>query len=104
MMNEADVLLSIGNNLDCMIPCKIFEYMSTGKPILATYKRETDPSISYYTYYKKSLLLDEKMPIEKAVTKINIFLGSIYEVNHEVSADALYENTPAAFCNYIETL
>lgn len=104
MMNEADVLLSIGNNLDCMIPCKIFEYMSTGKPILATYKRETDPSIIYYTYYKKSLLLDEKTSIEKAVTEINIFLEDINESNCEVSADALYNNTPAAFCDYIETL
>ena len=34
VMNTADLLLSIGNNDNTQMPSKIFEYMSTGKPIL----------------------------------------------------------------------
>lgn len=104
MMNEADVLLSIGNNLDCMIPCKIFEYMSTGKPILATYKLKTDPSIRYFSYYKNSLLLDESMGIGDAAILIVPFLDTMHENQNEVEEDALYNNTPSAFWEHIEVL
>lgn len=104
MMNEADILLSIGNNLDCMIPCKIFEYMSTGKPILATYKRETDPSIEYFSFYKNSLLLDEKTDLEDASKQIESFLMCVKENKKKELVDALYNNTPAAFCEYVETI
>lgn len=104
MMNEADILLSIGNNLDCMIPCKIFEYMSTGKPILATYKRETDPSIGYFNTYENSLLLDEKTDLEDASKCIESFLKGVKESSKQERVDALYNNTPAAFCEFVETI
>lgn len=104
MMNEADILLSIGNNLDCMIPCKIFEYMSTEKPILATYKRDTDPSIEYFGYYKNSLLLDEKTDLDEASKQIESFLKHVNENNNLEHIDALYNNTPTAFWEHIETL
>ena len=104
MMNEADILLSIGNNLDCMIPCKIFEYMSTGKPILATYKHKSDPSIGYFGYYKNSLLLDESMGIGDAAILIDSFLDTMHENQNEVEEDALYNNTPSAFWEHIESL
>lgn len=103
MMNEADILLSIGNDLDCMIPCKIFEYMSTGKPILATYKHKSDPSIGYFGYYKNSLLLDERMGLDDAASRIDSFLDTIHENNREI-IDALYDNTPTAFWEHIESL
>lgn len=104
MMKEADVLLSIGNNLDCMIPCKIFEYMSTGKPILATYKRKTDPSIEYFGYYKKSLLLDEKMEPEAAARQVELFLDMNYESHENIIIDSLYKNTPLAFWVNLESI
>lgn len=102
MMNEADILLSIGNNLDCMIPCKIFEYMSTGKPILATYKRDTDPSIGYFRFYKNSLLLDEKADLDETSKRIESFIKRFKENNKQERVDALYNNTPTAFCEFIE--
>lgn len=104
MMSEADILLSIGNKLECMIPCKIFEYMSTGKPIIATYKSITDPSIGYFEYYNNSLLLDEKMVAEDAAAKIETFLVSMNE-NPEIEIiKTLYGNTPAAFWEHISAL
>lgn len=104
MMNEADILLSIGNNLDCMIPCKIFEYMSTGKPILATYKRDTDPSIGYFAFYKNSLLLNEKIDETDASTQIESFLGGINDNHTLVNVESLYNNTPSAFWKHIESV
>ena len=35
---EADILVNIGNSIDNQMPSKIFEYISTGKPILNFYK------------------------------------------------------------------
>ena len=40
---KADMLLSIGNSFSEMCPSKIYEYMSTGKPIIHTYTYEKDP-------------------------------------------------------------
>ena len=104
LMNEADILLSIGNNLDCMIPCKIFEYMSTGKPILATYKRETDPSIGYFSIYKNSLLLDENADLEETSKRIASFLKRVKDSDKQENFDAFYYNTPSAFWEHIETV
>lgn len=104
MMREADVLLSIGNQLECMIPCKIFEYMSTGKAIIATYKSKTDPSIEYFKHYNNSLLLDEKVAIKEAADKIESFLVGVRDNSDIQLIAALYDNTPAAFWEHVDTI
>lgn len=62
---DADVLLNFGNNHPCGIPCKIFEYMATGKVILSFKKIKEDASTAYLTRYAKALLLEEKIGNEK---------------------------------------
>lgn len=50
-LNEADVLLNIGNLVSTMVPSKIFEYMSYGKPIISTYEIDNEPSAEYLRSY-----------------------------------------------------
>ena len=53
----ADILLSIGNAESPMAPSKIYEYMSTGKPIIHTYTYEKDPCIEPLKKYGNALLI-----------------------------------------------
>lgn len=57
--NEANVLINFGNPNPNMIPCKIFEYMSTGNKILSISPSNSDPSIKYLSHYKNSLIVYE---------------------------------------------
>ena len=63
-ITECDILLSIGNNESPMAPSKIYEYMSTGKPIIHTYTWEKDPCIEPLTKYGNALLLNEKKDVD----------------------------------------
>lgn len=54
----ADILLSIGNEESPMAPSKIYEYMSTGKPIIHIYTYEKDPCLLPLKSYKNALLVD----------------------------------------------
>ena len=56
---EADILVNIGNAIDNQMPSKIFEYISTGKPILNFYKVPNCPTLKYLKNYPLALNLYE---------------------------------------------
>ena len=58
-MDRSDILLSIGNKGTEMAPSKIYEYMSTGKPIIHVYSEENDPCIEQLVKYGNALLIKE---------------------------------------------
>lgn len=59
-MEEADVLVNIGNKTAYQLPSKTIEYASTGKPILNLIQLENDASRSIYESYPGALnLLDQ---------------------------------------------
>lgn len=55
VITEANILVSIGNSVADQFPSKIFEYMSTGKPIIHFYQIEDDPAIAVLKKYPLSL-------------------------------------------------
>ena len=55
----SDVLLSIGNKESPMAPSKIYEYMSTGKPIIHFYFYDGDPCIEPLMQYGNALLIKD---------------------------------------------
>ena len=57
---KTDVLINIGNSVDNQIPSKIFEYISTGKPIINVYKTPACPTLRYLTRYPLALNLFEE--------------------------------------------
>ena len=74
--NNADVLVNFGNENKNMIPCKIFEYMSTGKKILSISPSELDPSISYLKLYPNSMIL---YPDDFLKDNIDLKIQSFFE-------------------------
>ncbi len=54
-MNDADVLVNIGNSVTNQVPSKIFDYISRGKCILNTCKSEACPSLNYLSSYPLSV-------------------------------------------------
>ena len=57
---EADILVNIGNAIDNQMPSKIFEYISTGKPILNFYKVPNCPTLKYLNNYPLALNIFEQ--------------------------------------------
>lgn len=55
----ADVLLSLGNDLDNQVPSKLFEYFAAGKPVLHLAKRADDPCLPYFARWPLALCLEE---------------------------------------------
>lgn len=55
----ADILLNFGNNFAGMVPSKIFEYISYGKPILSFSPSNEDPSIGYLEKYNNACIVRE---------------------------------------------
>ena len=62
---ETDVLVNIGNAVDNQMPSKIFEYISTGKPVINIYKSPECPTLKYLERYPLALNLYERDITEK---------------------------------------
>lgn len=56
---NADIFVNFGNEHECGIPYKIFEYMSTGKRIISFKKIAHDASEPYLVRYGNALVLQE---------------------------------------------
>ncbi|MBQ8688911.1 MAG: glycosyltransferase [Clostridia bacterium] len=94
---SADILLNFGNEHFCGIPCKIFEYVSTGKPIVSFYKIDGDASTPYLKRYKKAILIKNEPTAERACAeKILTFFDSVKDitVEREEIYKEYYSNTP----------
>lgn len=105
MIDNADVLISIGNSLDAAVPSKIFTYMSTGKPILHLYSSKNDAALYYLKEYPLSLMLYEDWEqLDKNVDKLVGFLmNKDYDVLRYGDIENIFiENTPKAFIDAIE--
>lgn len=56
---NSDILINIGNTTELQVPGKIFEYMSSGKPIIHFSKIINDPSLKYFEKYPCVLIIKE---------------------------------------------
>ena len=57
-----DIFLNLGGANPNMLPSKIFEYMSYGKPILSTYTIADDSSKKYLDRYPLALMINQQSP------------------------------------------
>lgn len=57
-LKNTDVLISLGNMENHLIPSKLFKYMATGKPIIHFCLTENDPCISYLKKYGNAYIVD----------------------------------------------
>jgi hypothetical protein len=71
---SATALMSIGVIDSCFISSKIFEYMSTGKPVIHFYCRDDDPNLPYLKKYPAALLVDSRDAVNENAAMITAFL------------------------------
>ena len=103
---EADFLLNIGNQSPYIIPCKIFEYMRFGKPIITTYSIPDEASLPYLKKYGYACFIDESKDIEEVTAQVLEFIEKNDNINVPTGfcQDLFYENTPAAFTDTIKNI
>ena len=59
IMLQADVLLHVGNAVDSLMPSKILDYISSGKPILNICKIPTCPTLPLMERYPLGMTVNE---------------------------------------------
>lgn len=71
---NADILLNFGGRNPNMVPSKIFEYMSYGKPIISMYAIDNEASKTYLDKYPLAVCIDERADQATAITQLESFL------------------------------
>ena len=104
---NSDFLVSIGNSLPeghNAIPSKIFDYMSTGKPVVHILAGNNDICKKYFNEYPKVLLLDPRESFERNFEILRQFLieNKGVRVPFDVVSKAFYKNTPQYSVDVIE--
>lgn len=69
LVTQADVLLHVGNAVDSLMPSKILDYVSSGKPILNLCKIRTCPTIPLMEKYPMGLTIFEDEGISELVSE-----------------------------------
>lgn len=97
IINSANVLINIGNKGSDMLPSKIFEYMSTGKPIIHVYFDDHDSSLPYLKRYPLSLLIKaNRESYDENILLIEEFITQNRDksLNYDTIASEFEENKP----------
>lgn len=99
---KSHILLSIGNSDISQLPSKIFEYISTGKPIIHTYKNPMDPVIKILAKYRYALVINESSEIDNdLINEFTDFVNNIIEIPYNLVENLYIEATPKYVVNQI---
>ena len=95
ILNSADILVNIGNNLNNQVPSKLLEYISFGKPIVNVYKVQDCPTLEYMNKYPLSLsIFENPAELYQDITILNTFVHR----NRGLSVDEELINTVFLDC------
>jgi len=103
-IDEADILLNLGNSINTMIPSKVFEYMSSGKPIISTAPTKGEPCIPYLAMYDYALIIDESNTIETEVPKLDSFISNAKAIDPNKLSQKFKLNMPDTVAETINLL
>lgn len=99
-IRAADFLVNIDNTTKMQVPSKIFEYISTGKPVINFYYNEDSPTISYLERYPNCVNIYLNGDPDAEMRKLEAFLAA--EKGRRIpfpDVQALFgENTPETVC------
>ena len=101
-INQADILISIGNKKSPMAPSKIYEYMSTGKPIIHVYSWKNDPCIEPLSKYGNSFLIDENESVD--IESFKLFIEKSTILSYDQVKKRFYTATPEYSADLVEGL
>jgi glycosyltransferase involved in cell wall biosynthesis len=101
--NNSDVLLNFGGRNPNMVPSKIFEYMSYGKPVISTYDIDNESSKSYFANYPLSICIDQKSELKDSAKSIDVFFDLYLDkkVDFNLVSETFVNNTPKPYVNLI---
>lgn len=104
--HEAEVLLNFGGPNPSMVPSKIFEYMSYGKPILSTYYIDNEASLKYLRKYPLALCVDQRLEIYENVKLLdNFFEEKISKIVEFDEIEQMFpKNIPTKYVDVIKNL
>ena len=109
LMLDADILINIGNTVPNQMPSKIFDYISTGKPIINVCKIRNCPTLKYLEKYPLCLNIFEEDGMNKDVTnKFEAFCienkGKMvsYETIERIYHDCTCDAVANKFVKYLE--
>lgn len=75
LLLNSDILINIGNSVVNTFPSKLFEYFSSGKPIINFYKSTSCPTLMYSKKYPEILnIYEEYANIDDNANKIEKFI------------------------------
>lgn len=99
-MYHADFLINIGNSVANQVPSKIFDYISTGKPIINVCKSRECPSLEYLKKYPLCLNLYEEIDIfDEQVELLREFINTQKGKRIDFAClEEIYKNCTPAYC------
>lgn len=98
-VEQADYLVNIGNIMLNQVPSKLFEYISTGKPIINLCVHRNCPSLEYLKKYPYVLNLFEEDSLDQQAEQLRDFLQK--NIGKTVSLDYVkhaYRECTAQYC------
>lgn len=104
--SNADIFLNLGGPNPVMVPSKIFEYMSLGKPIISTYTIDNDSSKEYLDLYPSALCLDLRKNHDELITHIDTFIERKQNchVPFETVKNLFPKNSPSEYIKIFNSL
>ena len=101
-LRQADYLVNFGNNVSGMVPSKIFELISTGKPIIHFTPGTMDSSVEYLSKYPKSHILNYRESEEELLSKIKaVFETPVIDIDFDIIEGIFFSATPNAVAEKI---
>lgn len=74
LLKNANILLSLGNNIANQTPSKIYDLISLGKPIIHLFNIDNDSSLKYLKRYPLCLCVDERKSSVEITQSIICFI------------------------------
>lgn len=103
LYRHADYLLNVSHINANMVPSKIFEYMSYGKPIISTFISDGDSARKYINRYPEGICIELKKSEKDNVDVLNAFMKKKHKlVTFDFVREEFKENTPESFLREIE--
>ena len=94
-IENADILVNIGNTIENMLPSKVLECVSTGKKVLNLCQIENCPSLPYFEKYGNALNLYTKAPItSETLADFDSFVKNKKQISAEEILTKFADATP----------
>lgn len=103
-LNNADFLINISNKMENMVPSKIFELFSTGKPIINFVSNKNDAAFEYFAKYPSVCSINAWNNFDDNLKLLVNFISSEKDKKYDVLKirEHFIENTPEYTARILE--